>query len=393
MSQNKPKKIIISFDIGTSKVAAVVAGYFGVKEGWKVLGQGMAASEGIKKGRMIQPALALNAVEQARRRAQEAAHVIAYEAVVALPVSVCKGSWREATREFYADRKVQTEDVSYLGKKVSSGFAQERQTVIKSIVHSYKIDDQDWSTEDPVGQMGHRISIMATVFSIDNVDAVQMQEFFKNLAFKKVSFGIAQEALIQKWHELKLALAPEYVQIDIGAGLVQLALVRQQKLIKLDLAPITSNHVLHDIVYGVNVDTAEARRLLMEFGRADGSADPEAMLTVLDDKGEEKTQVSKAYFYRIVNARILELLDFIKQRLSEWEKEGISIPGHLIFAGGLSRLSDLGVLAGHVLNKKVSTVDHKKDIPYFIAEGLILSEKDQINPRSSLFKRGFYKAL
>jgi cell division protein FtsA len=386
----KPKKTIAALDLGSSKTCVAIAGYFGEREGWKVLGHGFVPSEGIKKGRLTQHANAAKAAAQALKKAQDITKTRPTELIIALPASVYKNVWREESLSFYTKRKVQQDDLLTLSKKLSRFPRSEKVHFLKHFISKFRLDNADWKEAIPLGKEARSISVAGTIFYLDDIDAVHWQELGQTIGLDRVRFGLAAEALSRMLIPDEENSNP-VLQVDLGAGLTQMTIVKDKKILRSGPLAIAGDHVSHDIMYGVNIAVGEARRLLHEHGQANGQATDDEMMLVLDDNGEEKTQVSKAYVYRIIDARVRELFSFIREKLGEWKKEGSALPKVMILGGGLSLLSGIESVAQEITGLQVLLPKNKKNVAAQIAEGLILAEQAALTPRSSLFKRSLQR--
>ena len=382
----KPKRTVAALDLGSSKICAVVAGYFGPREQWKVLGQGFAPSAGIKKGKLLQVSAVSKEIAQAVSRAAKDVKYVPSCAVVSIPSGVCRSVWREEKRVFYSKRKVSSNDIDMLHKKFPVLPDSKKDLLIKAVIDHYRVDAGPWLQEPPIGALGESISVSGSIFYIDEADAVQWRECLRQAGFPNIHFGIASEALIP--HIIKdHPKTNSWLQLDMGAGLVQAALIKNGKVLRQGATLIAGNHLVNDLMYGITIELPEARHLLHEHGQADGSARDEELVPVVDADGTERTRVSKAYFYRIIAARIREIFSFVQEELDQWKKEGFIIPEHIVLCGGLSLLNGIDTAAAAFFNKKVDVLHEPKTIAAHIALGLIAAEDEQLRPRPGIIKR------
>ncbi len=382
----RPKKIIVTFDVGTSKICAVIAGYFGEREGWKTLGTGFAPSAGIKKGRLIQPTAVQKGMEHALAQARGTGQLSPSEAVIALPSSVCKTLWHEETRAFYAERSVNDNDIKELTERFPRLPKDSKNRLLKAVIHQYRCDKGPWTPSLPTGLRARAVSAAGQIFYLDEADAVQWTSTLNALPFAKIHFGIASEALaahIQKEH----ASLTDWLQFDLGAGLTQAALIERSHVVRQGATIVAGNHILHDLMYGVNIDLPEARRLLHEQGHADGKASEEDIVHILREDGSEKTAVSRAYVYRIINARVRELFAFLQDEISHWTKEGFTLPDTIVLEGGLSLLPGIDSVVQKLFNKKVHLLHATKNIAAHTAAGLLTAERPVLTPKRSRIER------
>ncbi|MBU0579784.1 MAG: rod shape-determining protein [Candidatus Margulisbacteria bacterium] len=379
------KDTLISLDVGTNKSCAIVAG-FSQTEGWKTLGIGISGSAGIKKGRLVQPAHAVNSIQLALKRAQEAAKFSAKKVLLSLPMSVCHSFWNQQSISFYDTRKVNAEDILMLQKKLENIPLNKNIHLIKNNTHNYLLDNKSKLSNSPLGRETHTIEATSQIFYIDEPDLIHWTQLLKTLGFEQIFFNLALEGLAQATLP-PLQRQAGSILIDLGGGIVQIGIIQGDKLIHGAFTHIAGNHVLADIMYGVNVPAGEARRLLFEYGQAQAPAKENEMITILGDSGEEKSQVSKEYFYKIINSRLEELFSFIQEKLIHWERENVSLPTTVFLSGGLSLLPGISKIAEKILKRKIILPQKKKQVVFQTAEGALQIASDKITPQPSLIRK------
>ena len=380
------KLSLLALDIGTTKTCAALAVYHQPEQAWKILGMGLAGTEGIKKGRLVQPALAAQSIKLAVERAGSAAKTKAKNVLLGLPMSVCQSFWNRCSIPFYDERQVKKEDIAALLGKLSDIKLNKRYQLLKVLPHSYFLDNKKEVKAPPLGQEARELSVAGQLYYLDEPDVLHWQQLLKSLGFAEVYFGIALEALAQTTVPLPQRQMGVLL-LDLGSGLVQIGLFEDNMLRSGSYIPVAGNHILADIMYGANVHAGEARRLLLEHGQAEGTCGKEDMLTIFGPAGEERSQISKEYFYRIINARVEEIFSLVKEKLTIWEREGLILPQLVYLGGGLSLLPGIKKSAEKCLGLKVELPEKKKSMVYQTAEGLFLSAKDAIAPELSAWQK------
>ncbi len=127
------------------------------------------------------------------------------------------------------------------------------------------------------------------------------------------------------------------VVIDLGAGSTNIAVYEEGELIHAASLPIGSKHITNDIAIGLrkNLDVAEAIKL------KHGSVLPEQIresetinLSILDPAEDEK--IPKRHVAEIIEARITEIFQMIKEELQKIGKDGLLPAGAVLTGTGAS---------------------------------------------------------
>jgi cell division protein FtsA len=354
--------IVAALDIGTSKVACVIARLkpHAPREVLRrrshtneVLGIGHTESNGIKNGAVVNLAEA----EEAVRRAVDAAERDASVQLESVVLSVSSG--RPAS-EFYnvnvnvAGSNVTEGDVERALSAGSNHSVRAGRVLLHSLPTGFSLDGVR-GVGDPRGMLGRELGVDMHVVTADVTAA-------RNLMLAVERCHLEVETMVGAPYVAGLsAIADDEADvgaalIDFGAGTTTTAVFADGRFVHCDGFALGGNHVTMDLARGLNARISDAERIKTLYGSVlAGGSDERDMITVPavgDDDRDPPQFVSRASLVRIIKPRVEEILEMVRDRLaaSPFASEPRS---RAILTGGASQLTGLPELAARILNRPV----------------------------------------
>ncbi len=358
----KRSALIAALDVGTSKVACLIArlrphppgdAFRRRSHSIEVLGLGHTSARGMKAGAVIDLAAAEAAIRQAVDLAERAAKM-QLEAVMISVSAGRLGSELMSASVDVAGKTVADGDIARVLSAGSRHSARPGRVVLHSLPIGYALDDAK-CIRDPRGMLGRRFGIDMHVASADVFVVRNLM-----LAIERCHLGI--EALVAGPYVAGLsALADDEADlgaavIDMGAGTTSIAVFAGGRFIHLDGFTLGGGHVTMDLARGLNASLADAERIKTLYGSVlAGGADERNMITIPSvgqDERDTPQFFPRSSLIRIIKPRIEEILEMVRDRLraSPFAAEA---SGRVILTGGASQLTGLADLAGRVLNRQV----------------------------------------
>lgn len=205
------------------------------------------------------------------------------------------------------------------------------------------VDGQDVN-RDPIGMNGIRLEAETIVISTSSpamrnlVRAVTQS----GLDINDCVFGplaTARSITTKKQRETGI------IVIDLGAGSTDMAVFEEGQLIHAASIPIGSAHITNDIAIGLRTNLDVAENIKIKYGSTlpDKIRESEQInLASLDPAEDER--ISRRHVAEIIEARISEIFQLIKEELQKVGRDGL-LPGGIVFTGGGSELEGLTELA------------------------------------------------
>ena len=389
-------QIIVGLEIGTSKVSVAV-GEVSENKVVNIIGIGQAKSRGVRKGEIIDVALAEEDVRNAIVEAEQVADVEIRSVFLGVTGSHIRGFNNTGVHPVVsADREISTTDIQDVIKNARAINLPTDHSVVHSIRQHFRVDGQD-GVQNPEGMLGAKIEVDVHVVSgrynrlqnpIRLVSGLHLE--VENISSSALASSLAVLGTEQK--ELGTLV------IDLGAGVTEYAVYSAGVIKHTGVLAVGGDHVSNDLAYGLKVPLARAEQLKIDHGSA--LIDPEAgnrEIDLSDDSLIPGRQVNLGHMHKIMSMRLRETFELIARDIGqagliEYLRAGV------VLCGGGARTSHITGLARDVFNlpvaigraSTVSGIKNALDEPEFATSvGLIKFGvfQSQANPRRARFGR------
>jgi cell division protein FtsA len=337
------KKIISAIDVGTTKVATIVAN-IKAEDDIEVLGVGVVPCRGLHKGIVVNMDEARQSIAASVREAQRISGIridSAYVGVTGRHISSLNNRGVVAIpRE---DRLVRTQDLKRVLSAARNITVAEGKRVIHAIPRSYALDGQEGVIQ-PVGMHGSRLDVETHIVTA-SLTSIQ------NLAKCVRSVGVDVEDLIlEPLASGEAALTPEeresgVIMADIGGGTTDIAVFKNGSIYHTGILPVAGYQVTSDISIGLGLPFNIAEKMKKRYGNVTPSLDMDQMVQVGIENGHS---ASYKDLCNIIRARMEELLQLILLEMPTSDYHTLA-PCGLVLTGGTSNLSGLDELGQSLL--------------------------------------------
>ena len=350
------KQTITALDIGTSKVAAAIAVH-DESEKLKVLGYGVAESQGVRKGVIVDIDQVTECLDSAIQKAERMAGVGAKDAFVSV------GGPHIASQDSHgvvavANPKgdISEGDVERVIDAAKAISIPSTRHVLSVSPRQFVVDGQG-EIRNPVSMSGVRLEvdcniITASATNLRNVDRVLDTVEIANAGFVFSAAASGHAVLADTEKDLGVLV------VDMGGGKTDYAVYGEGALCYVASVPIGAKHITSDLAVGLGlpVEVAEEMKLYMSnsytpfSGRAKSVELPD--ITQYLSMGEASDFTSKTVYEGIISIRIEEILQMV---YGDLEKKGYHklIPAGLVLAGGGARTIGVQEIAKHLFRVPV----------------------------------------
>ncbi len=322
-------------DVGTTKVCTLVAKVSSEGE-MRVVAIGHAASEGMKKGMVINPEELKTTVKSSVDDARSMLGRPLPPAFVGVTGSHLRAMNTAAsiTRKAKAQSTVSQRDVDRLLQS-SRPDQKARSQVVHVIPRGYRVDGLQ-GVRNPVGLSGRRITVESHVVLGDTVSLA-------NVARVVHSAGVPVRGLVMEHiasSEAVLTIEDReagVVLVDIGGGTSDIAIYANGVLHHTAAVPVAGQQLTSDVSIGLGIPLSVAEEVKLRHGSAvtDG-VDPKELMEVRLDGASESKRFSQLWLNTLLRDRAIELVNLIM---------------HVVRARGWSRMPQAGlVLTGGSAN-------------------------------------------
>jgi cell division protein FtsA len=389
------KQLICAVDIGTSKVATVVA-LFDKEEDKvpKIIGFSSSPSLGIKKGLVIDIEKATEAIEKSIDKAEKMAGYKIEKAFVSVGgphISSLNSHGLVAITN--PNQEINEGDVVRVIEAAQAVSLSSTRQIIEVVPCDFTVDGQG-GIKNPVGMTGVRLEVDTHIITASQTNIKNIQRCLSDLGIEIEGFvfsGLSSAEAVLTDTEKELGV----VLVDIGGGKTDLCLYSEGSLLHSSSLPIGGKHVTNDIAVGLRVSLDSAEKIKIYLSKKMNNLSMKKKISEIDlselKLQEDVENISiKTLIDEIINPRLEEIFKLIYEEI---EKSGLikSIPSGLVLTGGgaltvgimdvAKKVIGLPVRVG-VPEKVGGLVDEILDPSYATTIGLILVGKNKIQKES-----------
>ncbi|MBC7917001.1 MAG: cell division protein FtsA [Rhodoferax sp.] len=323
------KDLVVGLDIGTAKVMAVVAEIMPNGE-LKLAGLGIAPSNGLKRGVVVNIDATVQSIQQALKEAELMADckiTRVYTGITGSHIRGLNSSGMVAVK----DREVTQADITRVVETAKAINISTDQRLLLVEPQEFIIDGQD--ERDPIGMIGIRLEAKVHIVTgaqsaAENIIkcvrrcGLEVEQLMLNPLASSLSVLTSDE------RELGVCL------VDIGAGTTDVAIFTNGAIRHTAVIPIAGDLITSDIAMALRTPTKDAEDIKVESGHAKQLlVDPEIQVEVpgLGDRGPR--MLSRQALAGVIEPRIEEIFSLVNQVMRESGYEEVLSSG-IVLTGG-----------------------------------------------------------
>lgn len=352
----RTERVIAAIDVGSSKVAALVAMADGENMP-RVIGSGVRASNGLKRGLVADMAKTETAIRAAMMQAEKAAGVEIESVIVNLSAGGLDSDVTSVEIDI-AGHRISEDDMAAL---LQAGRARIDETISKagrSTLHAeptlYTIDGLEGVT-NPRGFHADRLAVDIHVLTAATPPCRNLDLAVRNAHLDVeaiVASGVAASTSVLNDEERELGVA----LVEIGAGVTTVAVHGGGMLAGLASIPIGAGDITADIAASFVTRRAAAERLKTLSGAATSAPrDNHDMIEIppLDpEDGQEARRVPRSELIAVIRARLDLLFGEVDSALKEIGFTGAA-GRQVVLTGGGAELRGIADFAQGALARNV----------------------------------------
>jgi cell division protein FtsA len=358
----KRTALVASLDIGTSKIACMIArlkpcppndALRGRSHAVELIGYSQIRSKGVKAGAVVD----LVECEQAVRQAVSAAEDMAKVRVESVLLSVSAGRLQAQLIEAASDIKggaVTSADVARVTSAGMHHATGEGRTVLHALPTGYSIDGVK-GVRDPKGMMARQFGVDMNVVTADTT-------VVRNLMLVVERCHLNVEAMAASPYVAGLAVLTDdeadigAAVVEMGAGTTTIATYSGGRIMHASGFALGGHHITMDLARGMSACIADAERIKTLYGTVlTGGSDAHELMSVPsagDDELDVPQVVSRATIANIVRHRAEEIFEMVRDRLAD-SPFAAEPKARVVLSGGASQLTGTLELAARILNRPV----------------------------------------
>ena len=342
------KDVVVGLDIGTAKVMAVVAEVMPSGE-LKLAGLGVAPSNGLKRGVVVNIEATVQSIQQALKEAELMADCKIQRVYTGITGSHIRGL-NQSGMVAIKDKEVTPTDVARVIETAKAVSISSDQRLLLVEPQEFVIDGQ--YVKEPVGMSGIRLEAKVHIVTGAQSAAENIIKCVRRCGLEVEQLllnplAASQAVLTDDERDLGVAL------VDIGAGTTDVAIFTGGAIRHTAVIPIAGDLITSDIAMALRTPTKDAEDIKVESGYAKQMlADPDSQVEVpgLGDRGPR--MISKQALAGVIEPRVEEIFSLVQQVIRESGYEEVLSSG-IVLTGGSAVMPGMVELGEDIFLKPV----------------------------------------
>jgi cell division protein FtsA len=344
------ENIVVGLDIGTTKICALAAEADG-GDLLNVVGFGLAPSEGISRGVVVNIEKTVRSIQQAVRECELMCGTPIKSVYAGIAGKHIKGINSHGMVTVHHNRTVSGEDIRRVIEAAQAITIPSDREILHILPQDFIVDDQD-GVQNPLGMSGIRLEVDVHIITCS---APAGQNIVKccNLAGLEVTdivlepLASAFSVLSQDERELGVVL------VDIGGGTADLAVYASGSIVHTSVLAVGGSHLTKDIALGLSTPLEEAESLKHKHGVAQAKlVGPDETVQVPSVGGRKARNLDKRLLAEIIEPRLREIFELVGQEIDASGYRNLIASGAVI-TGGSSLMPGADDLAAEILQLPV----------------------------------------
>ncbi len=347
------EQLITGIDIGTSEVNTVVAV---VDRGGipKVIGVGVARSEGVKRGAVVNVEKTVDAVARSVEDAERMADVKVDEAYVGIAGSHIQGVTSPAVIAVSrSEDEITVGDVERVLEQAKAISIPSDRRVLHVLPIEFAVDDQD-GIRNPVGMSGVRLETEVHIITSAATSARNVEKCVRRA-------GVSVKDLVLESYASSFSVLEEderelgVVLVDLGGGTTDFTVFLNGSIRYTSSLGLGGENVTSDIAIGLRTPIGEAEALKTHYGHAIASeAVGDREIEVPGIGGRSDRVISHAVLCSIIESRMAEILELVSREARKTELLDL-LGGGVVVTGGGADMPGVAEMAEAVFEMPVKT--------------------------------------
>ena len=342
-----PNRLVAALDLGTTKVAAIIAEAQGDTRYpvTRVLGVGVARSSGLHRGVVRNIEETTRAIQKAMKDAERMAGVEVGSVYCSVAGEHVAGRTTTGVVSVTGG-EIRTGDVARVNDVASSVPLGKDHELLHAIPQDYLVDMQPGISE-PIGMSGQRLDAQVYLVTVLSSVPQNLRKCVEGAGYHVAEFvleplAVSLAVVTPDERELGCAI------VELGGGSTNVAIFQGGKIRHTASLRFAGGHVTSDIVHGLQVTQQDAERLKERHGAAYEPLVPEGEVIQLPGTpGQGPRNAHRQMLAHIMRMRLQEVLELA---LDELTRSGFHqrLPAGVILTGGGAQVPGIVELAREV---------------------------------------------
>ncbi|OGH37968.1 MAG: cell division protein FtsA [Candidatus Levybacteria bacterium RIFCSPLOWO2_01_FULL_38_21] len=347
-------KIVVGIDIGTSKIAVIIARTD--ESTVNVLGVSEAKSSGIKKGQIVDIEEAVGSINTSLEAAERMAGYSASRVVASIGGAHIESLNSKGVVAVSApEGEVTKSDLARVIDAARAVSLPSSREIIHVLPRSYTVDGQE-GIKDPVGMSGIRLEVDTHIISANSTA-------IRNLEKALTEVGVDIDGVVYNGYASSLSVLSDtekelgVILVDMGAGTTDISIYVDSAVAYSSVLAIGARHITNDLAIGLRISLESAEKIKLFLSNPPkriakvAEEDQEPLHKSSDEIDlsslhltEEINKVSKKTLIDgIIRPRLNEIFTFVGLEIKK-SGFGSQTPSGIVITGGGART--VGIVEG-----------------------------------------------
>ena len=342
------KDLVVGLDIGTAKVMVVVAEVMPGGE-LKLAGLGVAPSNGLKRGVVVNIDATVQSIQQALKEAELMADCKITRVYTGITGSHIRGI-NSTGMVAVKDKEVTAADVARVVETAKAINISTDQRLLLVQPQEFVIDNQD--VREPIGMSGIRLEAKVHIVTGAQSAAENIIKCVRRCGLdvdRLMLNPLASSLSVLTDDERELGVA----LVDIGAGTTDVAIFTNGAIRHTAVIPIAGDLITSDIAMALRTPTKDAEDIKVESGFAKQLlADPDVQVEVSGLGDRAPRMLSRQALAGVIEPRVEEIFSLVQQVIRESGYEEVLSSG-IVLTGGSAVMPGMVELGEDIFLKPV----------------------------------------
>ena len=370
---------LVGLDVGTSKIAAIVGEALD-DGGLDVIGIGVAESQGIRRGVVVNLEAAVESIKKAIEEAELTGGVEIDSVHLGLSAAHVKAfNSRGVVAVAGKNREITSEDVRRAIDAAKAVALPSGREIVHVLPQDFVVDEQD-GIGAPIGMTGARLEVNVHVVtgsasSTQNIVACVNRAGVAVIDTLLEQLASAESVLTSDEKELGVAL------VDIGGGTTDYAIFERGSLWHTGVVALGGGHFTNDIAVGLRTPIPEAEKTKRRAGCALAAlVDEDETIEVASVGGRQPRVMARRILAEVLQPRAEEILHQLWDEIRHAGYER-SLHSGIVLTGGGGILDGMPEIADQIFDLPIrrgcpvgvgGLTDHVNSPAFATAVGLVM---------------------
>jgi cell division protein FtsA len=345
-------RILTALDIGTTKVAAIMAEVEPGDETPRLIGLGMVPSDGLKRGVVVDLEKTVRSIAKAISDAELMAGVTAESVIAGLAGDHIRSiNSHGVIAVSRSDNEITESDVERVIDAARAVAIPADREIVHVLPQEYIIDEQG-GVKVPVGMTGVRLEaevhiVTAAATAVRNLYRAINRCELEIDALVLQSLASSYAVLTEEEQELGVAV------IDLGGASSDIAVYFDGSIRHTTTVPLGGKNVTNDIAIGLRTPIEQAEEIKLAYGAAMPSmVDADEMISVPGVGGRAPREISRNVLASIIGPRMEEILTLAHREIKKANFPD-SLAAGAVLTGGAALLPGTAELGEQIFDMPV----------------------------------------